>query len=487
MRGLILGLLLCSQMVFGATQHGNQVIKGTLNVTGLTTLGTASSTQFNADNLRLDGNTLSTTDTNGNFTIDLNGTGSTIFADLTATTVPYLDANKKLTSSATTPTQLGYLGNATSNLCGINQACTLTNKIISSLNIGTTTPGALIGDVTGGVSIGVGLPFTGVAGIGTSAGSMYYSDGSKLVPIMGTNGQVPIANGSGAVAFGTVSATITAYPPSGETLTSGTTWNKHYTFVITSGSATAGATYTHNAVTYTVINTVSSATQIVLSGSSAPLASGTLTKSGGTGDSTLTFSISVAPAWLIVECVGGGGGGGGGGNVTPPSGTTGGTTTWGSTLLSCPGGNGGGSGASTGGALCTITAPAVTLANATGEAGGGFFANSTAAATPFGTGGTGGSTPFGSGGSGAANTAGADAQANSGGGGGGGGFTASATARYANAAGGAGAYAKILIKNPSATYAYSLSGTGAVGGAGTGGFAGGLGAAGACRVTAHYQ
>lgn len=148
MRGIqmILGLLIATQSAFGAIQHGNQTIKGTLNVTGLATLGAATSTQFTADNLRLDGNTLSTTNTNGDLTIDLNGTGSTIFTDLTATTVPYLDASKKLTSSAATPTQLGYLANATSNICGISQSCTLTGKTLTTpdinganLNFGTAS------------------------------------------------------------------------------------------------------------------------------------------------------------------------------------------------------------------------------------------------------------------------------------------------------------------------------------------------------------
>lgn len=42
-------------------------------------------------------------------------TGTTRFNNLTATTVPYLDASKNLTSSAITPTQLGYLSPATGN------------------------------------------------------------------------------------------------------------------------------------------------------------------------------------------------------------------------------------------------------------------------------------------------------------------------------------------------------------------------------------
>jgi hypothetical protein len=63
-----------------------------------------------------------------------------------------------------------------------------------------------------------------------------------------------------------------------------------FTFNITSGSATIGATYTNNSITFTVAKTVSSGTTVIMSGSGNPLASGTLTKASGTGDATLTFS-----------------------------------------------------------------------------------------------------------------------------------------------------------------------------------------------------
>jgi hypothetical protein len=118
--------------------------------------------QLDVDNVRVDANTVSTTNTNGDLTFDLNGTGSVIFSDLTATTVPYLDASKKLTSSAATPTQLGYLANATSNICGISQACTLTNKTLTSPTIN-------------------GATFSGSVGLGVSASRALVTDGSGNV------------------------------------------------------------------------------------------------------------------------------------------------------------------------------------------------------------------------------------------------------------------------------------------------------------------
>jgi hypothetical protein len=120
------------------------------------------------DNLNLDGNTIISTDTDGDIVITPNGTGTVvidtdldvddlnfntgtisttsgdltitpfggldvIFGNLTATTVPYLDANQKLVSSAVTPTELGHASGVTSSLCGKDQACTLTNKTLTDV------------------------------------------------------------------------------------------------------------------------------------------------------------------------------------------------------------------------------------------------------------------------------------------------------------------------------------------------------------------
>ena len=65
-----------------------------------------------------------------------------------------------------------------------------------------------------------------------------------------------------------------------------------WVFTITSGSATVGATYINNAQTFTVVNTISSATTIIMVGTGAPTASGTLTKVSGTGGATLSFSAN---------------------------------------------------------------------------------------------------------------------------------------------------------------------------------------------------
>lgn len=72
-----------------------------------------------------------------------------------------------------------------------------------------------------------------------------------------------------------------------------------YTFTISAGNATIGATYTNSGNTYTVAKTVAAGTTVVMTGSAAPAASGTLTKTTGTGDATLTFSAQSGSAYRI--------------------------------------------------------------------------------------------------------------------------------------------------------------------------------------------
>lgn len=73
----------------------------------------------------------------------------------------------------------------------------------------------------------------------------------------------------------------------------------YYTFTISSGNATLGATYTNNGNTYTVAKTVAAGLTVVMTGPAAPAASGTLTKTTGTGDATLTFSTFSGSAYRI--------------------------------------------------------------------------------------------------------------------------------------------------------------------------------------------
>lgn len=65
-----------------------------------------------------------------------------------------------------------------------------------------------------------------------------------------------------------------------------------YTFIVTAANATAGATYTNNGYTFTVLTTIAGSAILSCSGTGAPATSGTLTKASGTGDATITFSAA---------------------------------------------------------------------------------------------------------------------------------------------------------------------------------------------------
>lgn len=65
-----------------------------------------------------------------------------------------------------------------------------------------------------------------------------------------------------------------------------------YTFTVTSAGATAGATYSNNGQTFTVVGTIVAGTTLLATGTGAPLPSGTLTKVSGAGDATITYSAS---------------------------------------------------------------------------------------------------------------------------------------------------------------------------------------------------
>lgn len=264
------------------------------------------------------------------------------------------------------------------------------------------------------------------------------------------------------------------------------TYNKNYAFVIASGSATVGATYTNNGITYTVYATVASAVQVVMSGSGAPTTSGTLTKASGTGDSTLTFSSVLAPSYLKVKMVGGGGGGSGSG-VSGGIGGTGGNTTFGSSLLTANGGVGGNVNGVRGGIGGTASLGTGPIGTAIQGGTGGACGTSNVSGTQL-VGGSGAASPFGGsgGGSGSSNYGnGGAAITNSGSGGGGAG--GSSTTTFGGTGGGAGGFVDAIIGTPSATYSYAVGAAGAGGTAGTSGYVGGAGGSGYIQVTEFYQ
>lgn len=98
--------------------------------------------------------------------------------------------------------------------------------------------------------------------------------------------------------------------PTFQSLSGSGTYARSSYFKVTAANATAGATYTNNGSTFTVTNTIAGGTTLLCTSTGVPLASGTLTKTSGTGDATISFSANSAPIYIRTRMTGGGGAGG---------------------------------------------------------------------------------------------------------------------------------------------------------------------------------
>jgi len=292
-------------------------------------------------------------------------------------------------------------------------------------------------------------------------------------------------NGVEARFLSQLKASVLAYPPTVTSYTSGSgTHYITYLFFIASGSATASATYTNNGFTFTVKETIASGTVLRATGTGAPSTSGTLTKSGGTGDTSITFYSMRAPVSLLAEGVGGGGGGAGGqsNGSGGSTGGTGGNTTFGS--CSANGGSGGSSAVSGAGGTASITGATGTTCSGGAGGGAGYLQAAFAGNTQ---GGMGGNSHFGGGGGTTTNGNGLAAATNTGGGGGGGGAAGGASITVSGAGGGAGGYFSAIYTTIAASYSYAVGSAGTAGAIGSGLSSGGAGAAGSLLVVENYQ
>lgn len=205
--------------------------------------------------------------------------------------------NKSIDAGTNTITNIGNSSLAAGAVIDFSKLHSLTSAHLlvgSAGNVATDT--AVTGDIAitnAGVTSYNGVVPINKGGsnnsaLDVSAGGLIGSDGSKLINIgVGTAGQVPLSNGS-SVAWGNNTMTKQILTSTGATA--------GYVFTITSGNATIGATYTNNAVTYTVLSTIASKTNLAVSGAGAPQSSGTLTKATGSGDATIAFSLATPTA-----------------------------------------------------------------------------------------------------------------------------------------------------------------------------------------------
>lgn len=363
-------------------------------------------------------------------------------AAVTANRVLLSDSSGFITPSPVTNTTLSYLD--------------ATSSIQTQLNAALTNPMSAGGDII----------------YGGASGSPTRLANGLADQILKSNG------GTSAPSWVSLSSQILPYNVRKYTSGSGN-YNPAYYFFVSSASATAGATYTNNSQTFTVVDTISSGALLLATSSGAPATSGTLTKSTGTGDSTITFTSFRAPLSAVVEMWGGGGAGAANGSG-PSNGTAGGSTTFGSATST--GGSfataGGGSAGGSGGTNTTAYTNILNIPGQPGSAGG------YSIDMPGSMGGASGFSPGGVGGArGAAGTTPGQAGLSAGAGGGG----AGGNGTYASGAGGGGgAYQKFIINSPT-TLTYSVGSGGSLGGAGGGGNNSGAGFRGEIIVTEHYQ
>lgn len=291
-----------------------------------------------------------------------------------------------------------------------------------------------------------------------------------------------------AAVLAQINAAIQPIAPSVQRAVSGSgNFNLTFQFFVATANATAGATYTNNAVTFTVVSTVAAGVQIAMRGNAAPTTSGTLTKTGGTGDATITFSAMRAPLYLVVEAIGPGGGGAGGG-TGGGNGTAGSADTTFGGIITAGKGSGANATNTSGGAggSASTSGAAVKLIAVPGQIGGGASFNSGSGADLVG--GSGGNSAYsGSGGSGYGATGGSAGQADSGSGGGGSGCDGTPTA-YSGPGGGAGGFVRAYIPITSTfSFAYVVGAGGAGGSTSAGGSTGAVGGNGVVTMMEHYQ
>jgi hypothetical protein len=176
--------------------------------------------RLDVDNIRIDGNTISSQNTNGHVVISPNGTGLLEYTPGSANNVLALDGSKRLVSTSTTATTLGYLDISSS----------LTTQLGLKAPLASPT---FTGTFTG--------PWSTAGPLITSAGGVVTSEAQ----LAGTRGGSGVSN-AGTFTWGANNITLTTSGATGVTLpTSGTL------------STLAGVeTFTDKTLTAPIIDTV---------------------------------------------------------------------------------------------------------------------------------------------------------------------------------------------------------------------------------------
>ncbi len=242
--------------------------------------------------------------------------GLVVISGGTATTVPYLNASKQITSSAVTPTELGYSSGVTSSLCGINQSCALTNKtsitsttFVGALTGNSSTATALAANPTDcssnnyatAIDAGGNLTCATVADAGLAV-SYLKADGSRALTGSWNVGAFNITASTfvGALTGNATTAT-TATNSTNEAVTDDTTTNATmYPAWFTSNTGNlpakvASTKLSFNPSTGTLASTVFSGAGTSLTGTASSLTAGTTAAINVSND--ISSNTTVYPVW----------------------------------------------------------------------------------------------------------------------------------------------------------------------------------------------
>lgn len=390
--------------------------------------------------------------------------------------------------------------NLTGPITSVGNATSVTNNAITLAMMAQAPTLTLQGNNTGGTANVLNLTASQVNSMlgsisnpMTTLGDSIYGGASGVVTRLAGNtttaSQYLSQTGTGSASAAPVWASF-KYPTQQLFSSNGTVTGR--ILGVSSANATVGAVYSLSGFNYTVQQTISGGTTLYVSGGTA-LSSGTLTKSSGTGDTTITVTsfisntatytpTSSSVLYIKVRGVGQGGGGGGSG-VTASGGSGGGGTAtyFGAGIAVANSGGGGntydvgGAGGGGGGTLNLSLCSGIVIQGGGGQPG--MFANNAS-------GGSSGLNPlFGGGIGGGTGSGSAGVSYGSGGGGAGTNGTSNSTG---GGGGGAGGF-DIIVPYASSFPYFIATGAGGGGTAGTSGNPGGQAQGGYLEITEFYQ
>ena len=256
---------------------------------GATTATTGKFSQLDVDNLRLDANTIISTDTNGNITLTPNGTGSVAISKLSVTGVATL-ANGAILGTPASGTVTNLTGTASININGTVGATTATTGAFTTINgtILTATADSSFTS-TGALSIS-----KGTTGQRPTPASGMLRFNTTTVEFEGYNGTAWASVGGAALSNDT--STATDVFPLFANATTGTastlfTGNASLLYKPSTGEFKARVPVASNGI---VVNSQTVATSYTIAAGFSAMSAGPITLSGGA-----VVTLSSGSRWVV--------------------------------------------------------------------------------------------------------------------------------------------------------------------------------------------